>query len=195
MFFSNKYNRLKREDVVAAMLKLQEQESQMEESLTSAQKEIDALMEKGKKETNRNLKLFYAKKINALKANSENTVHRIMYVIYNQQLLGKLKDAIDDKNFIADVGKVPLNKLLADQKSLAKFLNTALNNKIKSEEVLTAADDTFAEVQAAYQPNDTIFGVRDNDDELLAMFETEEGLADEQAAAGFDARKKNADAL
>lgn len=186
----NKFDKLKREEVVAAMLQLQEQEQALEEGLISKQGEIDALLEKGKREQDRTLKLFYAKKINALKAERENNVQRAMYLMYNLQLLGKLKDAIDDKDFIANAGGVPLNKLLADQKSLAQFLNKALNNKIKSEDIMTSADEVFADVQASYEPNQAIYGVNNKDDELLAMFETDDAISDSDNAAAFDAELK-----
>jgi len=189
IFKRNKYNKLKREDVVEAMLKLQEQEQTLEEGLVTKKAEIDALYGKGKAETDRTMKLFYAKKINSLKAERENNVQRAMYLMYNLQLLGKLKDAIDDKEFIANVGEVPLNKLLMDQKGLAQFLNKALNNKIKSEDIMTGADEVFADVQASYEPNQAIYGVNNKDDALLAMFETEDALADEHEMSGIEAGK------
>jgi len=191
--FKSKYSKLKREEVVSAMLSLQEQEQALEDGLTAKQAEITALMNKGKKETDRTIKLFYAKKINSLKAERENNVQRAMYLMYNLQLLGKLKDAIDDKNFIANVGKVPLNKLLANQKDLAKFLNQALNNKIKSEDIMTSADEVFADVQASYEPNEGIYGVNNKDDELLAMFQTDDALSDETEIAGLDGSAQNKD--
>jgi len=194
-FNRNKFNKLKRDEVVSAMLALQKQEQVIEEGLVSKQQEIDALTEKGRREPNHEIKLFYAKKINALKAERQNNVQRGMYLMYNIGLLGKLKDAIDDKNFIASVGDVPLNKLLTDQKGLAKYLNKALGNRIKSEEIMTGADEVFANAEASYYVNQDIYGVNKHDDELLAMFETEAALSDELSLDRMNIFNKNTEEI
>jgi len=186
MFFKKKFDKLKREDIVAAILQLQEQEQAIEEGLAVKLSEINKLLEKGRKETDRTTKLFYAKKINSIKTERENSVQRAMYLMYNMQLLGKLKEAIDDKNFIADVGGLSLNKLLADQKGLAQFLNKALNNKIRSEDIMTGADEVFAEVRSSYEPSQAIYGVNQNDDDMLAMFEIEEAMSADDDIAKLD---------
>ena len=43
--------------------------------------------------------------------------------------------------------------------------------RIKAEEILTDADDLFNEVSDSYQGNDSIYGVQENDEELLSIFE------------------------
>jgi len=147
-------------------------------------------MEKGRGETDRTMKLFYAKKINAIKADREQDVQRVMFVLYNKQLMGKLLVAIDDKNFVASTGKIPLNKMLMNQKDLAKFLNKALHNKIRTEEIMTETDDVFNDVKAAYTPNETIYGTNKHDDELLAMFEIEGSMDEQSTSAEIDASKE-----
>ena len=102
-----------------------------------------------------------------------------MYLLYNIKLAKRLKDAIDDNQFIANTGKISMRNLLADQKGLAKFLNKALNTKVKDEQILTSADEIFNEIQDSYEANDTIYGVQKNDDALLAMFETDKALDDD----------------
>ena len=92
----------------------------------------------------------------------------------------KLKAAIDDNQFFKNTSKVSLGNLLSDQKGLAKFLNKTLNTRVAAEDVLTSADETFKAVEDAYEKNGTIYGMNDQDDALLAMFETEEMVADEQ---------------
>jgi len=69
-----------------------------------------------------------------------------------------------------------LGNLLGDQKGLAKFLNKTLNTRVNAENVLTEADETFKQVEEMYEKNDSIYGVNTNDDELLAVFESEEDM-------------------
>ena len=181
LFFKSKYDKLTREEVVDAICQLEKQAQDIENGLEEKQKAIDALMEKGRKGTDQQLKLLYAKKINTLKAEREQDVRRAMYLMYNTQLLNKLKNAIDDNQFFKNSSKISLGNLLSDQKGLAKFLNKTLNTRIEAEDVLTSADETFREIEQAYEQNDTIYGVNSSDDALLAMFETEDAIADEQS--------------
>ncbi|HRF36033.1 MAG TPA: hypothetical protein PLZ09_01915 [Clostridia bacterium] len=178
--FKSKYEKLTREEVVDSICKLEKELQTIEDGLVEKQNKINDLMEKGKKETNREMKLFYAKKINALKAEREQNVQRSMYILYNTQLLNKLKMSIDDNQFFKNTSKVSLNSLLADQKGLAKFLNQALDTRVKAEDVLTSADEVFKNVEDVYEQNETIYGINNNDDSLLAMFETEEMLESER---------------
>ena len=178
--FKSKYDKLTREEVVDSICKLEQESKDIEDGLVAKQKQIDELMVKGKAETSKDVKLFYAKKINSLKADREQSVRRAMYLMYNIQLLQKLKTAIDDNQFFKNTANVSLGNLLSDQKGLAKFLNKTLNTRVKAEDVLTSADETFKEVEEAYEKNDTIYGMNSADDQLLAMFETEEMVASEQ---------------
>ncbi|MCI6524929.1 MAG: hypothetical protein MR464_03020, partial [Bacilli bacterium] len=73
-----------------------------------------------------------------------------------------------------NTAKVSLGNLLSDQKGLAKFLNKALNTRVRAEDVLTDADETFRMVEESYEQNDSIYGIGKEDDALLAMFETED---------------------
>lgn len=179
--FKSKYDKLTREEVVESICKLENEQQFIETELEEKQKKIDELMEKGRKGTDQQLKLLYAKKINTLKAEREQDVKRAMYLMYNTQLLHKLKNAIDDNQFFKNSAKMSLGNLLSDQKGLAKFLNKTLNTRVDAEDVLTSADETFREIEEAYEPNSTIYGVNNADDALLAMFETENTIADEQS--------------
>ncbi len=178
--FKSKYDKLTREDVVDAICKLEKESNSIEEEIMSFQQKVDELVSKGKKETSRDIRLFYAKKINSLKAERAQNVQRAMYLMYNIQLLNKLKRAIDDNQFFAKTAKVSLGNLLGDQKGLAKFLNKALNVRISAEQVLTDADETFKNIEDAYEKNESIYGIQQSDDELLGMFETEDQIEDEQ---------------
>lgn len=178
--FKSKYDKLTREEVVEAICKLEQESKAIEDGLGAKQQQIDDLMKKGKAEKAREVKLFYAKKINALKTEREQSVQRAMYLMYNIQLLQKLKTAIDDNKFFENTSKVSLGNLLADQKGLAKFLNKTLGTRVAAEDVLTSADETFRTVEETYEKNERIYGMSPQDDELLAMFETEEQVDNEQ---------------
>ena len=69
-------------------------------------------------------------------------------------------------------------------------MNKALNTRVRSEQVLTDADDTWNEVQSGYEENERIYGVNEHDDELLAMFETGEQLDAEMGADGAKQEEK-----
>lgn len=192
--FKSKYDKLKREDVVDAICSLEKQEDDLEEAISSRAREIEELLAKGRKETNRELKLFYAKKITSMREENQTDVKRAMYLMYNMKLLRKLKSTIDDNEFFIKTGKVSLGNLLADQKGLAQFLNKALNTKVRSEQVLTDADDTWNEIQSGYEENERIYGVNEQDDVLLAMFETGEQLDAEMGELGVKNEEKKAEA-
>lgn len=173
-WFKSKFDKLTREEVADAICSLEMESKDIEDGLVEKKKKIDELLEKGKKEKDKDIQLFYAKKINALKAERQEDVKRGMYLLYNIQLLEKLKRAIDDNQFFKNTAKVSLGNLLSDQKGLAKFLNKALNTRVRAEDVLTDADETFRMVEESYEQNDSIYGIGKEDDALLAMFETED---------------------
>ena len=179
-FFKNKFDKLTREDVVDAICKLVQEEKDLEDDLASKSKQVDELMAKGRAEKSQDVRLFYAKKITNLKADREQNVQRAMYLMYNIRLLNKLKNAIDDNKFFKNTSNMSLGNLLADQKGIAKFLNQALGTRVSAEDVLTSADETFRQVEEAYDKNESIYGVSENDDALLAMFETEDQVEAEQ---------------
>ncbi len=178
-FKKDKFKKLKREDVVDSIVELEKQEMALEEGIIAKAKQIEEMLAKGKTEKSRDIQLLLAKKITALREEKENDVKRCMYLMYNIKLAKRLKDAIDDNQFIVDTGKVSMRDLLSDQKGLAKFLNKALDTKVKDEEILTTADDIFSEVKDSYTENNSIYGVQSKDDELLAMFETASGIEDD----------------
>ena len=171
-FKKNKFKKLKREDVVNSICELETQLSEIEKGITARETTIKELMQKGRVETSRELKLFHAKRIVHLREENDTMSKRGMYILYNVRLLNKLKDSIDEKEFINITAKVGLSELLSDQKNLAAFLNKTLNTKVRQEEILTNADDLFNEVKAGYTENAAIYGVSSSDDNLLAVFET-----------------------
>ncbi|MDE5601217.1 MAG: hypothetical protein K2J16_01820, partial [Clostridia bacterium] len=160
--FKSKYDKLTREDVVEAICKLEKESNTIEDEIIAKQKQIDTLKARGKAEKSRDVKLLYAKKINALSAEREQFAQRDMYLLYNLRLLNKLKQAIDDNQFFAKTSKMSLGNLLGDQKGLAKFLNKTLNTRVAAENVLTEADETFKQVEEMYDKNESIYGMNSN---------------------------------
>ncbi len=175
-FKRNKYKKLKRQEVIDAIVELDNREASLEALLVSKAKEEEELLEKGKAEKNHDIRLLWAKKIESIRKERKTLVQRSLYLLYNLQLLNKLRDALDDKEFIKAAGDISLHELLADQKNLAKFLNQALNTRVKSEEIMTEADEIFNQVVESYEPDQKIYGVGETEDELLAMFEDSEEL-------------------
>ena len=176
--FKSKYDKLTREEVVDSICSLERELSDLETDIMSTQSKIDALMAKGKAEKSNDMRVFIAKKINSIKADRQANIQRATYLMYNIQLLNKLKRAIDDNGFFKNNSKLPLAKLLSDQKGLAVFLNKALNTRVEAENVLTSADEVFRSVEESYLGNEEIYGAKSQDAELLAMFETEDMLGD-----------------
>lgn len=182
-FFKSRFEKLKREDVVNSIAQLQTEQANLEDKILASAGEINALIERGKRERDHDVKVFLAKKIEALKEERRENIKRATFLMYNIKLLGKLKKAIDDNEFFKTNSKVPLNSLLKDQKGLAVFLNKVLKTRIKAEDVMTSADDVFADVEAAYDPNERIYGVDKSEDQLLAVFEEGNQIALEEGEA------------
>jgi len=197
LFRRNKFKNLNREDLVNSICELERQERTVEAEVFQKEKEINALLDKGKKEKSKDLQLFYAKKISNLGEEKKACMERGMYLLYNIRLMNKLKDAFDSNTFFKTQTKVPLSELLQDQKNLARFLNKALETRIASEDVLTSADELFSEVQAAYDTSESIYGVGKTEEEILTMFEKENQIRDEEelmagATKGESIKKKKA---
>lgn len=191
--FRNKFDKLNRDDVVDAICKLEKEMQNTESVIEEKQTQINSLMDKGKKEFDTQLKLYYAKKINCLKSEREQDIRRVTYLMYNVQLLNKLKNSIDDNQFFRNTSKQSLGNLLSDQKGLAKFLNKALNTRVSAEDVLTSADETFKTIEDSYSGNETIYGKNSDDDALLAMFETADTVAEEESLYAQDTVNKKQD--
>ena len=195
MFGRNKFKKLKREDVVEAIITLNKQQEDLESGIVSKSEEVDKLMERGCKEKNRDIKLLLAKKVTALKSEIKRDTNRATFLMYNIGLLEKLKAAIDDNSFVENTSKIPLNKLLSDQKALAQFLEGAVKSKTDAENSLVDANQMFDTYeQTASSSASPIYAVNESDDELLAMFEMQEQLdseitVDADMPAGSDKQK------
>lgn len=180
MFGRNKFKKVKREDVVDAIVEQTKQQEDLEKGILAKSEEVERLLERGRKEKNRDVQLLLAKKVNSLKEEIRRDTRRAAFLIYNVQLLEKLKAAIDDNQFIRNTTKLPLNKLLSDQKALAAFLESSVQSRAEAETSLAAADEMFnAYEEAADSQSSPIYATNTSDDELLAMFEMQEQLDSE----------------
>lgn len=176
MCLKGKFDKITREDVVDAICKLEKESDDISSQIFKSQTQIDELKQRGRKEVSHDLRLYYAKKINSIKAERQQNIRRDMFLMYNISLLNKLKRAIDDNQFFTKTSKLSLGNLLGDQKGLAKFLNKTLNTRVAAENVLTDADETFKQIEEMYDSNEAIYGVSTNDDELLAVFEEQDDI-------------------
>lgn len=176
MFGRNKFKKIKREDVVDAICAINNQQSEIERRIGENSSQIKELMDKGKKETSRDVRLFYAKKITQLQDEIKRDTRRSMYLMQNVKNLDRLKAAIDDNQFITNSTKLPLNKLLYNPKDLSAFLESSLATRNEAEENMVKADQMFENYESAQTDRQEIYGVNEADDELLAMFETEDQL-------------------
>ena len=180
MFGRNKFKKLKREEVVDAIIELTKQQEDLENGVLTKSEEVDKLMERGKKEKNRDIKLLCAKKVTSLREEIKRDTNRAAYLLYNIKLMEKLKAAIDDNQFVNNTTKLPLNKLLGDQKALSAFLQDAIQNRTSAEEALVSADQMFDTYeQSGNADTSPIYSANKSDDELLAMFEMQDQLDSE----------------
>ena len=149
MFGRNMFKKLKREDVVDAIIALNKQQDDLESGILSKSDEVEKLKERGRKEKNRDIKLLCAKKVTSLKDEIKRDSKRAAFLLYNAKLLEKLKAAIDDNQFVENTSKLPLNKLLNDQKALAQFLEQSIKNRTDAENMLVDADQMFETYEPA----------------------------------------------
>ena len=63
MFGRNKFKKLKREDVVNAIIDQTKQQEDLENGILQKSEEVERLLERGRKEKNRDVKLLCAKKV------------------------------------------------------------------------------------------------------------------------------------
>ena len=190
--FGNKFKKIKRGDVVDAIVELEKAQQNEISAIGEREKEIEKLMEQGRRTKDRNLQLALAKRINMLKAENANTAKRIQYLNANTQALNQLKTSLDDESFIVNNSKMPLNKLMSDPGQLRKFLNSVTLKKQRSENVLGEALDVFNEAEENYIPDERIYGINESDDALLSMFEEQNSTDD---ARLFDKSSTGADSM
>ena len=190
--FGNRFNKIKRSDVVDAICDLEKQQKEILESINNHQKEVEDLMIKGRRERDRNMQLYMAKRITLLKKENANNTKRLQFVLSNISAMNQLKTALDDREFIKTNSKMPLNKMLNNPAELKSFLSKISNKKMAQEERLAENLSTFDEVEQEYIENETLYGSDTETDNILAMFEMGQQL-DDEAGEGFETVEEDND--
>lgn len=190
MCFKNKFGKLKREDVVDAIGKQEDLLDIEQGKIENLSKKADEFKALAKKETTREGKLYYAKRMASTQRQCNAERSRALFIQKNIDLLERLKSAIDDNEFFAGATAGRFNRMLADQRGLREFLVKTLDTREAAEGVLSGADDVFNDVDGLYEPSESIYGKSQTDDELLALLETEDEIAMEKSIV---AQKRKAD--
>jgi len=165
----SKYEKITKEDINKMRVRLAEQDKELTDSMDAKLNAIDAFMEKGRNETNQQRKLICAQRIKFLREEVNSIMQRIMYTMYNSSLIEKLALKVDENQFFNS--SLSMNDLLSDSKGLALFLNNALGTRLKAEEILTSADEAFKSIEDAYEPNEKIYGIGKDTEDILAAFD------------------------
>lgn len=170
-FFKNKFEKIKRSDVVENIINVEKKQQEEMDAVEEREKEIDKLLKAGSETKSRDRQLTLAKRINLLRKENQMANQRIQYLNANLLALNQLKTAIDDKEFINNNSDMPINKLLTDTNALRKFIGGISGQKMRSESMLGETLDAFEEVEEAYEGDERIYGINEQDDQLLSMFE------------------------
>ena len=168
-FKKSKFEKITKDDINKMRVNLATQEQELNEQFEAKLNAIDQIMEKGRTEPSQQRKMIYAQKIKFLRQEVDSIMQRIMYNMYNASLIEKLAIKVDENMFFNS--SLSMNDLLADSKGLAVFLNNALGTRLKAEEVLTSADEAFKDIEATYEPNEKIYGMGDEVEDILSSFD------------------------
>ena len=185
-----KKKKITREEVVDAIHQLEIHLDKVEDRIDSIGEERLDLLEKGKQTKDQHKRLQLGKKIKYLDVEAKDKIDQAMLIMYNLQLSRQLKLAIENESFIESIGSVSVNKMLGNPKELAKFLNKALNRRVTHETMLTEADDLFTQIKETYDPSEQIYGVNEEEDQILSMFETDDIMEIEEDKAIRDEEDK-----
>ena len=176
--FGNRYKKIKRNDVVNSIIELQKEQDKMLEDINLRSKEVNEYLQKGCQEKDKNMQLFLAKSISNKRRENAMATHRLQYIMSNISVLEQLKASLDDRDFILNNSKMPLNKMLTNPSELKKFLNSITNIKMVQEEKLAQNLQTFEEIENEYVENDEIYGESQNTNDILAYFERGEEMGE-----------------
>lgn len=180
IFKRNKFDKISRTEVVDSIIQLEKQQSDIVASVESNTAEVQELMIKGKAERDVNMRMFYAKKIENLRRNSDMAARRLQFVATNMSAMYQLKNAMDDRAFLNSSSNLSLNEMLTKPKELSKFLNSVNSQKMSSEDSLANVLETFETAESAYMENDSIYSQSENQQSIMAMFD-EEAISDDMS--------------
>lgn len=177
--FGNKFKKIKRTEVVDTICTLEQQQQEMLDEIGQRKKEIAALYVQGKNEKARDMQIYYAKKIQNLEQQNAAASKRLQFMNSNITALMQLKGALDDREFVQNNSKLPLNQLLNSPKELHKFLSEITHVKMQQEGNLEQTMEVFDSANEGYVESERLYGVDEQTNNILAMFETEKQLDDE----------------
>lgn len=190
-FFKNKFEKIKRGDVVENIINVEKKQQEEMDAVVEREKEIDKLLKMGSETKSRDRQLTLAKRINLLKHENKIANQRIQYLNANLLALNQLKTAIDDKEFITYNSDMPINKLLTDTNALRKFITDISGKKMKKESMLSETLETFENVEDGYEADERIYGISEQDDQLLSMFEINSAEKDMDGFDSVAAKEEN----
>lgn len=180
--FGNKFNKIKRSDVVDTIISLEKQQQEILEQIENRNKSCDEFMKKGKLEKDTNMRMYYAKKISTMKKENLLDTKRLQFIDSNILSMQQLKNALDDKEFIKNNSKMSLNQMLSKPAELRSFIAKINNDKMKREEQVAENLTTFEEINEEYIENEKIYSADADAENILAMFEMSDQLEDELKA-------------
>ena len=151
--FGNKFNKIKRSDVVDTIISLEKQQQEILEQIENRNKSCDEFMKKGKLEKDTNMRMYYAKKISTMKKENLLDTKRLQFIDSNILSMQQLKNALDDKEFIKNNSKMSLNQMLSKPAELRSFIAKINNDKMKREEQVAENLTTFEEINEEYIEN------------------------------------------
>ena len=171
LFNRVKLNKIKRGEVVDALVDLNKQQDALLSQREENNRKIESLFSQGKNSRDKQEQLWCAKQINILKKENQSAMTRLMYLSSNISMLNQLKNALDEKDYLKINKNMSLNKLFENPTDLASFMKKLNAQKMLHEDKLAQSLDMFEDVEATYEGNEKIFGESQADNELLAMFE------------------------
>lgn len=180
--FGNKFNKIKRSDVVDTIISLEKQQQEILEQIDNRNKTCDDFMKKGKLEKDYNMRMYYAKKISSMKKENALDTKRLQFIDSNILSMQQLKNALDDKEFIKNNSKMSLNQMLSKPAELRAFISKINNDKMKREEQVAENLTAFEEINEEYIENEKIYSADADAENILAMFEMSDQLEDELKA-------------
>ena len=174
---TNKLEKLTESDIQSAILALEERAFNLAKEVEEKEKEIDVCKEKYKNSTIEAVKNFHIKQAESLLVEIEERTKMLSFLAYNSDLLGKLKQAINERDFYQSTSE--LTSLMNDQAALSKFLINALETKKEAENNAITTKQIFDEVKNADTPNEEIYGMSSNQSSLAAQWAAEEEMEKE----------------
>jgi hypothetical protein len=177
--FFNKYKKIDRKQVAERIVSYQTEIDETEKDILAASGEIKKLYALGAKEKDPQMRSILANKIMRSKRDIDTKMKRIKFLDYDVQVMEKLKQAIDDREFTKGKKNDPINKLLSRSKDLDDFLSQSAASRASLEGSLVNANNAFESVNEAFPGEEDIYDTKSEEKDIMAQFERSEDFADE----------------